>query len=146
MGLVTDALFFEILQINDTLMSKIGGRLYNTAIPKPDIEADNEPVPYVVISFNGLTNDETTKDDPYEGATDTVQISIEIAANNREELADLTQSIRDIIHDALLESFEENTIYDYRFTANAVQYDSYKPCYWQLLNYSCSVDNTRSES
>lgn len=171
MGLDTDKLFIEMLQADETLMQQIGGRLYGTAIPMPDEDADNVPVPYVVITFDGLTNGDSTKDMSYDANTDTVQIGVTVCAENREQLAELTRRIRRTIfkemqwlyayapladrEHVLLEdrnSFHlkvvasEDYVYshvpfDYRFSAQAVQFDSLKPCYWQVLNYSCDVQN-----
>lgn len=109
----------------------------------PDEDAENVPVPYVIVTFNGLNNEGTTKDDPFEGDTDVVQIGVEVTAVNREQLAELTQLVRSTIHDYLTEDVddERQTIDDYQFSAEAVQYDSMKPCYWQTLRYQCDVFN-----
>lgn len=124
-------------------MQTIDGRLYSTAIPMPDEDAENVPVPYIIVSFNGLNNEGTTKDDPFEGDTDVVQIGVEVTAVNREQLAELTQLVRSTIHDYLTEDVddERQTIDDYQFSAEAVQYDSMKPCYWQTIRYQCDVYN-----
>lgn len=124
-------------------MQTIDGRLYSTAIPMPDEDAENVPVPYVIVTFNGLNNEGTTKDDPFEGDTDVVQIGVEVTAINREQLAELTQLVRTTIHDYLTEDVddERQTIDDYQFSAEAVQYDSLKPCYWQTIRYQCDVFN-----
>ena len=124
-------------------MQTIDGRLYSTAIPMPDEDAENVPVPYIIVTFNGLNNEGTTKDDPFEGDTDVVQIGVEVTAVNREQLAELTQLVRSTIHDYLTEDVddERQTIDDYQFSAEAVQYDSLKPCYWQTLRYQCDVYN-----
>ena len=124
-------------------MQAVDGRLYSTAIPMPDEDAENVPVPYVIVTFNGLNNEGTTKDDHFEGDTDVVQIGVEVTAINREQLAELTQLVRSTIHDYLTEDVddERQTIDDYQLSADAVQYDSLKPCYWQTLRYQCDVYN-----
>ena len=33
----------------------------------------------------------------------------------------------------------------YQFSADSVQYDSMKPCYWQTLHYQCEVSNEDEE-
>ena len=124
-------------------MQAVDGRLYSTAIPMPDEDAENVPVPYVIVTFNGLNNEGTTKDDPFEGDTDVVQIGVEVTAINREQLAELTQLVRSTIHDYLTEDVddERQTIDDYQLSADAIQYDSMKPCYWQTIRYQCDVYN-----
>ena len=106
------------------------------------------PLPYVIVTFDGLNNDETTKDDPFESENDVVSIGIEVAAENRKALAELTQAIRTAVHEYMvtqLSSDEDFPIEDYRFSADAVQFDSLKPCYWQTLRYQCDVLNIEEE-
>ena len=170
MSLQTDIIIYDALSADTELMAAIGDRLYCTAIPAPDLEAENTPCPYVIVTFDGLNNQDTTKDDPYEGGTDQVQIGIVVAANDRLELATLTKKIRRIIHKDFsyiwryeelcangeplktsngfllrvlkdYDTFVREIPQDYVFSAEAVQYDSMKPCYWQVLHYQCDVDN-----
>jgi hypothetical protein len=140
-SLATDSIFIAALNADASLMQKIGGRLYSTAIPLPDEEADNVPVPYIIVTFDGLNNDAQSKDDPYEGDYDSVQVGIEITAENREALAELTQQVRDIVH-SYFRSYvgdERDAVEGYQLSAEPVQYDSMKPCFWQTLRYQCDV-------
>lgn len=155
MSLATDSIFVSALQSNQDLLGlltsyldeetdetiiDVAPRLYGTAIGLPDEDADNVPVPYAIVTFDGLTNGQGTKDSLYEGSEDKVQISVEVAARTLDQLHDLTQMVRDTI----LEYMRNNrtAIDDYDFSAQQIQYDSLKPCYWQVLSYSCDVDNT----
>ena len=139
MSLATDSIFIAAIQSNPALVERIGGRLYGTAIPLPDEDADNVPVPYAIVTFNGLNNQNETKDDVYESNYDTVNIGVEVTGETINDLHELTQAVRDTI----LSYFRENetAVTDYTFTADAIQYDSLKPCYWQTLRYQCEVDN-----
>ena len=119
-------------------------RIYNTAIPLPDEEADNVPVPYIILSFDALTNDQSTKDS-FEGDTDQVQIGIEIAAVNRPQLGTLAELVRQTVREYFENIDPEDDDYeliplDYQFSASAVQYDSAKPCHWQVLQYQCDTN------
>ena len=143
MGLATDSIFVAALSQSEDVMEAIGGRLYGTAIPLPDEDADNVPVPYAIVTFDGLNNDETTKDDTFESDLDKVQIGIEITAKTLGGLHDLTQMVRDVIHDYL--TANDTAIVDYRFSAQAIQFDSLKPCYWQVLSYQCDVENLEDD-
>ena len=147
MGLETDSIFIAALTSSQEVMQTIDGRLYSTAIPMPDEDAENVPVPYIIVTFNGLNNEGTTKDDPFEGDTDVVQIGVEMTAVNREQLAELTQLVRSTIHDYMTEDVDDarQTIDDNQLSAEAEQYDSLKPCYWQTIRYQCDVFN-RQES
>ena len=147
MSLATDSIFITALQSNGDLMEALGydpetgepARLYCTAIPLPDEDADNVQVPYVIVTFDGLTNDQCTKDDRYESEYDTVNIGVEVTARNINELHDLTQTVRDTILSYLREN--DTAIMDYNFAAQQIQFDSLKPCYWQMLTYQCDVEN-----
>ena len=146
MSLATDSIFIAAIQSNPALVERIGGRLYGTAIQLPDERVDNVPVPYVIVTFDGLNNEQTTKDDEqYEGECDSVNIGVEVTAESLTELHELTQAIRKTILDYISSQAEtegdEFPIDDYQFSAQAIQFDSLKPCYWQVLNYHCDVIN-----
>ena len=145
MSLITDKVFYNALRSNAELMATVGGRIESTSIPVPDEEFDNVDVPYIIITFDGLQNEGFTKDNSFEGDHDKVQVSIEVAANTRDDLGDIMQTIRETI----IEYFEDTEghawdDYDYipqnyTFTASAVGYDSMKPCYYQTLTYNCDT-------
>lgn len=129
----------KAIQSDASLMQKIGGRLYGTAIPLPDEDLDNVPVPYVIVTFNGLTNDQGTKDDRYESRYDKVEIGVEVTAKTLDDLHVLTEMVRDTILSYLRS--RTTAVDDYLFTAEGIQYDSMKPCYWQVLRYQCDTIN-----
>ena len=145
MSLITDKVFYNALRSNAELMATVGGRIESTSIPVPDEEFDNVDVPYIIITFDGLQNEGFTKDNSFEGNQDKVQVSIEVAANTRDDLGDIMQTIRETI----IEYFEDTEghawdDYDYiptnyTFTASAVGYESMKPCYYQTLTYNCDT-------
>ena len=146
MSLITDKVFYNALRSNAALMAQVGSRIESTSIPVPDEEFENVPVPYIIITFDGLQNEGFTKDNSYEGDQDKVQVSIEVAADTRDDLGDIMQTIRETI----IEYFEDTEghawdDYDYiptnyTFTASAVGYDSMKPCYYQTLMYNCDTN------
>ena len=170
MGLATDMLFYEILHADPELMETVGERIYNTVIGKPEIDELNEPVPYIIVMFAGLTNGNGSKDDIYEAQTDQVNIEIEIAADNVEELTDIAQHIRKVIHRELAylqiyaqlrtsdgeilrdsqghslqvwkgQNMFEQIPYDYHFSTSDKTYVYEKPCYGIILKYACEVEN-----
>ena len=146
MSLQTDIIFVKALRANADLMAQLAaGDVYNTAIALPDEDLDNAPLPYVIVSFDGLTNDVETKDDPYEGDSDNVTISIEIAAKTRTELGQLAEAVRHQVHDYFVEADPTDDDFnlvplDYQFSAQQVNYDQLKPCYWQVLTYQCDTN------
>ena len=145
MSLITDKIFYNALRSNATLMEQVGGRIESTSIPVPDDQFMNEPVPYIIITFDGLQNEGFTKDNNFEGDTDKVVVGIDVTANNRDELGDLVETIRQTV----IEYFENVTKGDadwpliptnYTFSASAIGYESMKPCYYQTLTYNCDTN------
>ena len=124
-------------------MEATGGRIYGTAIPLPDEDAENTPLPYIIVTFESLQNGDQTKDDLYESSEDKVAIGVTVCASKLGGLHDLTQMVRDV----LLDYFRNNAtaVEDYDFSAQARQFDSMKPCYWQVLSYQCEVNNNYDE-
>ena len=143
MSLATDSIFVDALKSNSTLVESVGGRIYGTAIPLPDEDADNVPVPYLIVTFDGLNNDVDSKDDEMESDTDKVNISIEVVGETLAKLHELTQAVRDTVRDYL--ATNDTDITEYQFGAQAIQYDSMKPCYWQVLTYQCDVENLMND-
>jgi hypothetical protein len=148
MSLITDAIFVKALRSNADLIAQLpAGDVYNTAIALPDEDADNAPLPYVIVSFDGLNNQDTTKDNDYDGLTDTVTIGIEIAAETRPKLGELARSVRKTLREYFREHQGDDSDEDYQLipedmtlSAQPVQYDSLKPCYWQRLTYQCDTN------
>ena len=147
MSLITDAIFVKALRSNADLIAALpAGDVYNTAIALPDEDADNAPLPYVIVSFDGLNNQDTTKDNDYDGLTDTVTIGIEIAAETRPKLGELARIVRKTLREYFREHQDDDSDEDYQLipddmtiSAQPVQYDSLKPCYWQRLTYQCDT-------
>ena len=145
MSLITDKVFYNALRSNADLMATVGGRIESTSIPVPDDQVNNEPVPYVIISFDGLQNEGFTKDNSYEGDTDKVQVSIDVTAQTRDELGDLMQTIRQTVIDyfeGIQKTDDDWPLIprNYTITASPVAYDSMKPCYFQTLTYNCDTN------
>lgn len=150
MSLQTDIIFVKAIKSDTELLQQLAiGDVYNTAIALPDEDIDNADVPYVIVSQGEVVNDGTTKDD-YEGDTDTVSITIEVAARTRAELGTLADRIRKTVRRYFMASEEGDELHDmvpldYQFSAKPVTYDPLKPCWWMELNYQCDVINDSTE-
>lgn len=145
MSLITDKVFYNALRSNAELVAQVGNRIESTSIPVPDEDFMNEPLPYIIITYDGMQNEGFTKDNSYEGDTDKVQVSIEVDAESRDELGDIMQKVRQTV----IDYFEDEVghVWDdydyvpdsYELTASAVAYDPTKPCYYQTLTYNCNT-------
>ncbi len=150
MSMQTDRIFAAALTADSNITTAVNNRIYSTAIPLPDEDVNNVPVPYIVVSFDGMENMEGTKDSSYEGPEDKVQVGVLVVAANRDALAELVELVRAAIP-AYFNSYEapegedEEDLsglipYEYKLSAGAVSYDASKPCYWLKLNYDCNTD------
>lgn len=148
MSLKTDIIFIKALQQNAELIASLPAKgIYNPAIPLPDEEYLNAPIPYIIVRYAGATNDSQTKDLPFEGDSDKVNIEIEITAESREKLGDIAETVRATIRDYFTEADPEDEDFhlvpaDYQFGASGVMYDPDKPCVYQFLTYACDTSAT----
>lgn len=153
MSLNTDAIFIRALTRSEEIAQLVGDRIYSTAIPCPDAELDNEPLPYIIVSFDGFQAQDDTKDDEYDSQYDTVQIGVEMAAETRPALAELAKLVRKTIRDyfvmiqgaTISELDEEDAAVADLLPLSAfpnggqVNYYDMKPCFWLNLQYRCDT-------
>lgn len=145
MSLQTDSVFIQALRTDDDIRQRAGGRIYGQAIPLPDEEADNVPTPYIIVSFDGLVNDQRTKDDDMEGQEDRVTVSVTVCAPTNEALHSLAETVRVRLREYLTSPDDDDPdcgIFpsDYELTAGPMTYDPLKPSFWQKLTYVCSTN------
>ena len=145
MSLITDKVFYNALKSNPDLVAMVDGRIENTAIPVPDEELLNQPPPYIIIAYDNMENEVTSKDYSYEGDEDKVQIRIDVTAGDRETLGDICIAIRRTIKDYFINAEESQPDYalvplDYKFGAGPVQYDPLIPLFSQSLTYICDTN------
>lgn len=143
MSLITDEIFYNALRADEQLMEATHGIILSTSIEVPPLEHDNTPLPYIVVMFDGMNNEGSTKDDS-EGDTDNVTVSIEISAESRREVGRLAkmarQAVRNYFRNPTEDDIDEIPT-DYQLSASGVGWDDSKPCYHQLLTYQCTTDN-----
>lgn len=145
MSLQTDSVFIKALQTDGDICRQVGGRIYGQAIPMPDDEADNVPVPYIIVSFDGLVNEQETKDDDLEGQEDKVTITVTICSTSNQSLHALAEDVRVRLREYLADPDEDEeeaevAPLDYAFSAGPMTYDSLKPCFWLKFTYVCSTN------
>lgn len=148
MSLLTDIIFVKAIRSNASIISQLpAGDVHNTAIALPDEDLDNAPLPYVIVTFDGLQNETETKDDSYDSDEDKVQIGITVAAKTRPELGSLMVAIRSTVAAYFRENYGSDSDEDFALipsdtsvTASEVKYDPLKPCFWQTLNYQCDTN------
>lgn len=149
MNLFADIIFVKALHSCQSLIKLLPAKaVYNTAIALPDKDLVNVKMPYVIVAFDGLKTDNSTKDDNYTASTDEYKISIEIAAKNREQLGNIAELIRTTISSYFATNYGDDTDEDFALIpddisieADRVVFDDRNPCYWQVLHYNCIKDS-----
>lgn len=144
MSLQTDKIFIRALNSSPAILKAVDGRIYGTAIPLPDADADKVPAPYVIVMFDGMKNDLESKDEGYEGDEDTVTVSILLTASTNESIHTLSGAIREAVRSFFEGMASDDAEYallpeSYTLTASRIAYDSQKPCYYQELTYECTT-------
>ena len=137
MSLTTDIFFYHAIKDCDEIYDIVDGRIFNPARATADEEEDK--VPYIIISFDGLQNISESKDD-VEGEEDNVQISILCVSNDRDSLGELTEIVRKQVRDYYNANIGNGEApEDWHFEASQVSFDPDKPCCYQTLIYQCST-------
>lgn len=144
MSLTTDEIFYKALTADKQLTEAVGGRIRSTCFEVPWGEKDNTPTPYILVIFEGLNNDGLTKDNDYEGETDNVSVSIEVAAESRKDVGRIAKMVRRAVFDYIYNMDEDCEDYDnrpssYQMSASAALWDDSKPAYFQILTYQCET-------
>lgn len=139
----TDSFLVSAIKADSRLNDAIDGNIFPTAVPVPDEDLDNVPLPYVIVTYDGMTQDTDTKDQSgYESDSDINTCRVEVVAESRESLAELISDARR----AIRKFFEEGdgdglSVEDYTVSAGRVDYDPLKPCYYQDLTYQITTPN-----
>lgn len=133
------------LDSDQGVQTAIEGRLFSTCVEVPPMQDDNTPVPYLIITDDPYKNDQSTKDNVWEGNTDKVQASVIISANSPEEVRALRRKVRKAIRDYVVAN-GTGDLYLVSSSNEGIAWDWTKPCYYDILHYTCEIDvNLTSE-
>lgn len=135
-GLAFDKNFYSALIHNTRLKALTEDRIFNTA--RPEIDDEEDRIPYIIITNEGVSNESETKDFEFESSTDLVTITVLIVMPSRESLAEISEMVRDTI---ATQAKDWEGLLDYQFGAGPVQFDSMKPCHFVQFTYRCEVEN-----
>lgn len=138
-----DLFFHKALAECADLVEVTDGRIYNTA--RPDKDESEDRLPYIIVTFDGATAGEDTKDEvcaQLEHGT----VSVLCVCETRADLANLTEMVYEAIAEELEEFEWDASQFDFCIfgctpNASAVQYDPDKPCYFQKLTYNCDTES-----
>lgn len=133
-----DEIIYEAIRA-DAELSGLQGGIHSTCIEVPPMDADNTPLPYIIITDDSLQNKQGTKDEQWESMFDNVQAGVEIVAISPNEVKRLRRLVRRAIARYMERMDEAPSLLS--LTNDGIAWDWTKPCYYDTLHYQCEVIN-----
>lgn len=142
-----DEIIYDAIRADATLMEAIGGRVESTCFEVSPDEADNTPLPNIIVTDDGFQNQDKTKDSVWEGDEDRVQATVDIAAESPNEVKRLIRMVRRAISRYIVQMYQngEETPELDNLTSDGLLWDWMRPCYYQKLTYNCSTKSTTDD-
>ena len=136
-----DEIIYEAICADTALMEAIGSRVVSTCFEVPPAEADNTPLPNIIVTDDGFQNQTGTKDCVWESGEDRVQATVDVAASSPEEVRRLIRMVRRAVENhIILMSATDGCIPELdSLSSNGIAWDWMKPCYYQQITYQCTV-------
>ena len=138
-----DEILYNALRADDDLMQQVGGRIVSTCIEVGPDEVDNTPLPCIIVTDDGTTNQPETKDTEWESWEDRVQASVEVDAESPKAVKQLCRQVRRAVARHIRTMADEGLVIPSleSLQMSGVAWDWMKPCYHQTLTYNCITDN-----
>ena len=138
-----DELIYDAIRADADLMTAIGGRVVSTCFEVSPDEADNTPVPYIIVTDDGFQNQVGSKDTVWESGEDRVQAGVEVAAESPAEVKRLIKMVRQAVEQYVCQMYTDGdtTPELESLSSDGLAWDWMKPCYFQRLTYSCTTQS-----
>jgi hypothetical protein len=138
-----DEIFFNAIMADADLVLAVGGRVESTCFEVSPDDADNTLLPNIIITDDGLTNQPDSKDVEWESREDRVQASVDVAAETPKQVKQLIGMVRKAIANYIqaLDDQGEDIPYLQSIQTAGVAWDWMKPCYHDVITYTCDVQN-----
>ena len=136
-----DEIIYDAICADTALMEAIGSRVVSTCFEVPPAEADNTPLPNIIVTDDGFQNQVGSKDCVWESGEDRVQATVDVAASSPEEVRRLIRMVRRAVENhIILMSATDGCIPELdSLSSNGIAWDWMKPCYYQQISYQCTV-------
>ena len=136
-----DEIIYDAICADTALMEAIGSRVVSTCFEVPPAEADNTPLPNIIVTDDGFQNQTGTKDCVWESGEDRVQVTVDVAADSPKEVKRLIRMVRRAIENQIILMSEANERIPEleSLSSGGVAWDWMKPCYYQHLTYQCTT-------
>lgn len=138
-----DETFFNAIMADADLVLAVGGRIESTCFEVSPDDIDNTQLPNIIITDDGLTNQPDSKDVEWESREDRVQASVDVAAETPKQVKQLIGMVRKAIANYIqtLDDQGEDIPYLQSIQTAGVAWDWMKPCYHDVITYTCDVPN-----
>ena len=138
-----DEILYNAIRADADIMAAVDGRVESTCFEVSPDEQDNTPLPCIIVTDDGLTNNPGTKDTEWESDEDRVQASIEVDAESPKAVKQLLRMVRRAVanHIAQMADNDEDIPCLQSVQTSGVALDWMKPCYHETITYQCDVQN-----
>ena len=138
-----DEIIYDAIRADEELMTAISGHVVSTCFEVSPTDADNTPLPYIIVTDDGFQNQVESKDDGWEGTEDRVSVGVEVAAESPQEVKRLIKMVRQAVASYINQMYDDGEDIPEldSLSSDGLAWDWTKPCYYQRLTYQC-ITNT----
>ena len=142
-----DEIIYDAIKADADIMAAVSNRVVSTCFEIPPTDEDNTPIPNIIITDDGMLNQQTTKDCVWEAAEDSVTVGVDVAAASPQEVKQLIRKVRRAIESyvSTMYSQGEDIPELTSLTSDGLAWDWMKPCYYQRLSYQCIINTDIEE-
>ena len=138
-----DEIIYDAIRADEELMTAISGHVVSTCFEVSPTDADNTPLPYIIVTDDGFQNQVESKDDSWEGTEDRVSVGVEVAAESPQDVKRLIRMVRQAVASYINQMYDDGEDIPEldSLSSDGLAWDWTKPCYYQRLSYQC-ITNT----
>jgi hypothetical protein len=138
-----DEILYDAIRASEEIMQAVGDRVVSTCFEVGPDDLDNTDLPCIIVTDDGLTNNQQTKDNVWEAGEDRVQASVEVDATSPKQVKRLIRMVRKSINNYITTLYTQGEDIPnlQSVQTNGVAWDWMKPCYHSTVSYQCDVEN-----
>lgn len=138
-----DEIIYDAIRADEEIMTAISSHVVSTCFEVSPTDADNTPLPYIIVTDDGFQNQVESKDDGWEGTEDRVSVGVEVAAESPQDVKRLIRMVRQAVASYIEQMYDDGEDIPEldSLSSDGLAWDWSKPCYYQRLTYQC-ITNT----
>ena len=138
-----DEIIYDAIRADEEIMTAISSHVVSTCFEVSPTDADNTPLPYIIVTDDGFQNQIESKDDSWEGTEDRVSVGVEVAADSPQDVKRLIRMVRQAVASYIGQMYDDGEDIPEldSLSSDGLAWDWTKPCYYQRLTYQC-ITNT----